>query len=707
MTTLPRPPVFGTPRYKIWIFNTKYTAADCASELDVDYDSTRAGWMELPRGLEQKYSSDHIAALSIKEMIDHVQMSFEVSDIDIDVYKYDAVMRARDSVFVDGISADWQLANPCLLMVQVDSTGFSSSDTAGTVTITGTDVDDAAQTEVITINGNGTYVSSKTFKTIGTGGISCARLDNCVLSVWGDIGTGFARREMRIYGNTYDNWVTRGGLAYAGFTWVETRDVAYNDITYRVVGVGYDDFQKSSEYIGGFRANVRCRHYRKTGATGNCAVSSDNWQVSGKCFVGDFNTFHPDMTTACSTENRCIDYAKPLSVADYEYLPYDGYTYFDGYEDETGPRYSPYPKDYFRAGIACERMCRSYEHNGKFSVPTSLYLVGTAKLRASITNASTIISLTGFNGDASKLSGPLYAVIEDANGNREVVYSSTGYGTSMGVARGALQYGPLGFNAGSIVYFYSAGIVSRKLVSSDDLLIEGNIGSSIKATLDSLAEILTERMTNSEWVAWVDKFRQIHFDEMYGDNLGQSSTFTIAEEDISAVSGLKVTDVVNSVSAWVTLDDGARYYPTLNVEETAVDPNGVSRARYGRRWEEISNKQLNAIGATDLANGRIGFTTFATNYLRTHAFPKHIQTIELLSTFIPDEHYWTNGNKPLLVYSDARNKHIDLRTHRVTCPDYNIPGHPDAVFVVEGVSYKANQYGELRTFLHLSRITTA
>lgn len=663
--------------------------------------------MELPRGLNQKFSSDHIAALSIKEMIDHAQMSFEVSDLDIDVYKYDAVMKARDSVFVDNISADWQIVNPCLLMIQVDSAGFSSPDTTGSVTLTGTDANNQALTETVQINGDGTYVSCKVFKTISAGGITCAGLSNCVISIWGDIGTGFARREMRIYGNTYDDWSTRGGLMYAGFTSIETLDVAYGDTVYRVKGVGYDDFLKSNEYVGGFRANVRCRFYSKTGATGNCTASSPNWKVNGKCFVGDFNTFHPDMTTACSTDKRCTDYLKPVNEADYEYLPYDGYTYFDGYEDETGPRYSPYPKDYFRAGIACERMCRSYEHRGKFSAPTSLYLVGTAKLSANITNVSTMISLTGFKGDTTELSGPLYAVLEDSNGNREVVYSSTGYGTTMGVTRGALQYGPLGFNAGSNVYFYRAGIVSRKLVSPDDLLIEGNIGSTIMATLESFTGLLTERMTNSEWVAWVDKFRQIHIDEMYGSNLGQSSTFTIDKQDICAVSGLKVSDVVNSVSAWVTLDDGARYYPTLNAEETSVDPNRVSLLRYGRRWEELSNKHINSIGTSDIANGFIGFTTFATNYMRTHAFPKHMQTIELLSTFIPDEHYWVNGNKPLLVYSDARNKHIDLRTHRVTCPDYNIPGHPSAVFVVEGVSYKSSQYGELRTFLHLSRITTA
>lgn len=688
----------------MYVFNTKYTSDDVSAYTDADYPVEQIGWLELPRGLRQLYSSDHIDRLKIRETVDETSCSFYLSNDDIDVMKYDVVLMSRDAVWVTSLSSDYALSgDACYLLVYVDDTGYTGSDTTGTVTIDGVDENDASVSDTITISGAGTYISNHKFKSIDPSGISAAGLSSCAVTIWGDTGTGFVRREVQIWGDTDGN--DTFGLMYAGFLRIGTESVEYDDTVYKLIGVGYDDFQKSNEYIAGFRSQHRCSHYSMSGIEGDCDIkttgaASANWQVNGKCFVGDYNTSHPNLTVLCDTDHRCADYN-----AGTEYLPFDGFSYYDSYGSESSPYYSPYPRNYFFGGIAIERMCQSYEHGRIFSRPTRLFRRATGKLNGAITDSDTSLSIDGFRGDSTGVGVELYFLVSDPSGNSEIMYSGFGYsGGSITVSRGRLLTEAQSFPDNSDVAFPEMGIVSNGLVSEDDMLLEANIRSTIWATMESYTNLMTERMVNSEWVCWVDKYRQIHFSEMYGDNLGHSDTFEISEQDIASVSGLKVSPVVNSVSAWVTMDDGARYYPTINAEDTTADPSGNSVARYGRVHEEISNKHLNAIG--DSSGNYIGFKTYATNYLKVHAFPKHSQTIELLYPFIPDEHYWSLNSDPLLDYSDHVNQHIDLRTHRIQCPDYNQPGAPERTFVVEGISYKADKYNHLRVFLYLSRIAT-
>ena len=704
MTTLPRPPVFKTPKYKVRIHSTVFNRLTMAATyLDTSHNTKDVGWLEFPTGLKQVFSSDHIDRFKCTEMIDGTKMSFYIYEQDIDIFRYDAVLRTRDVSFVSGVDADNQIDNTdgSYILVTIDSNGYTSPDTTGSVVIQGTDPSDASISEPLTINGDGTYITDKLFKTIDSSGISCTGLSNCAVTLWGDIGLPFRRREMRIYTDTNDDGIY--GLVFGGFTIVNTQRIPYDDKLYKITGVGYDDFQKNNEYIAGFRSMSRCSNYSSSGIAGDCLVDSVNWQANGKCFVGDYNTYHPNGTVQCDPEYRCTDF-----VETSDYLPYDGYTYDEGYEDSSGNYYSPYPPDYFRCGLAIEKMCRSYEHETKFSNPTTLFMVARAKLGEDVNDEETFIDIDvsskeGYFGDITGTA--IYAVLEDDNYGREALYVSGGYGNTLGVTtRGALKTEAREFSTGDNVYFYESAIVSKNMVSEDDMLIEGNINSTIWATMESIAETMTERIVNSYWVMWVDKFRQIHIDEMYGENVGHSDNFTIAEQDIARVVKVSVSGVTNSVSATVTVADGTRFYPTLNVEDTDIDPSGNSVLRYGRNWEELSNKQLNAIGESNLSEGMIGFRTYAYNYLKTHAFPKHTQTIEILAPFVPDEHYEENGTEPALAYTDAINEHIDLRTKRVDCPDFNLQGNPVKEFVIEGIKYDAREYNTMTVSLIMSRI---
>lgn len=289
-------------------------------------------------------------------------------------------------------------------------------------------------------------------------------------------------------------------------------------------------------------------------------------------------------------------------------------------------------------------------------------------------------------------------------------------GNELAVTRGNLQTQAVSHDDSANMVVYTVFSVDSPLITNDgeDMMFEANVSSSIKATGDSLVDIATSRLSNAEYMFWVDYYKNIRVAELYEDNLGagsdgSSSDLVIETDNILQVSGMEQGDVVNKVSCWVEDDSGNRYYGQLSASETPFTDYSISEHVFGVHEEELQNKQLNAIGYTDLANGLHGFRSFAESYLKINAFPRLRQTVTV-DSFTPDEHYWSDtATRPYMMYSDEWNEHIDIKGHRITCPDFHLSdkGYPDRTFVVEALQYTIpDTNSNYQTKIVMSRIST-
>jgi hypothetical protein len=151
------------------------------------------------------------------------------------------------------------------------------------------------------------------------------------------------------------------------------------------------------------------------------------------------------------------------------------------------------------------------------------------------------------------------------------------------------------------------------------------------------------------------------------------------------------------VSAWVYPADELPFYATKDTASVTGYEDSVGL--FGINGFESDNQNLKTYDA---------FNIWATNYLKANSFPYVTQNV-MVDSFIPDEHYWSNGYAPYLKYTDSTLKYIDVLGTKITCPDYSIPyvdGDPqNKTFVITGLEYSWGNSGDknIETTLILKR----
>lgn len=618
MTTLRRPIGSIVPRMKVEVFNTLYLPADAIqTDVDVNYDADRCGWLSLPDWVCE-YNGFSLDAPIGKKWKGELHIPTELE------YMMDAgiVRKCDDASLLSTVSTTVtnQIVNPCRLLVMVDSAGITTPVLTGTITISGTDETDAIISDTLQLNGiDDTLITPKTYKTYTS--IETDGAIDATISVWGDIGLHLGVRESRIVIDSNEDDIY--GRVFGGYTSVKRRKLDLALPTTILALDGYDLFLMQNEYIAGYRATHRCLHYSKTGESGACSEAAALspaalaiWQKNGEqgCWEGDSDTMHPDGThTNCF---YCTDYD-----AGTEVLPYDTWNYYEGYCTTGEPKKEPYPPSIFKMMVAMRNMLRSLETD----------------------------KVTPLTWEVK---------LED-------------YGTAM--------------------------------LAED--IFTANVKSTCRATGESIAQISTSYVNNNEFVFWCDPMKQVRLTELDLDNAGHTN-LVIAEEDIIGTPIIKYGKVVNDVNGWVTTASGtpSQVYCRMTAAETGFTDFDLSQELFGLSSEEHDLKHLNSMAPLI---DHFDFETYAKNYLKIHAFPKVTQTIEI-GTFVPDENYWSDMiAPPLMDYTDTANKFIMLQGTKVSCIDYTQPSHPTSAFIIENIRYKMNDPGELRTYITMSRLTTA
>lgn len=424
------------------------------------------------------------------------------------------------------------------------------------------------------------------------------------------------------------------GIVFGGYIKERSRDIdrGWESITYDLLG--YAEFAQCNEYAAGYRWNYRCAYFNKTGLMGSCLVNSANFRKGGSsCYVGDWNTHHPDGLPVASTDHKCSDYATGTEI-----LPYDTYTYDLNYAPSDDEHYEPYPKTLYDALLAACNMMNSLE------------------LGKSVSGYWDLATVKAWQPENT----------EDPVGVKEIL---------------------------------------------QDVCIK----QTIAATLENLADIATSVSVETEYVAWIDAYRQIQFTELNLDTAGADNTLRIVEDDIVEPPSFYLSGVVNRVCAQVNVSEDQWVYCEMKAEDIGIEGYENSVDLFGVCSEEVQCTNLNALTPTE---GYTDFETFAKNYLKSRAFPRICQTIAV-DAFVPDEHYYgdvditDDTKKPYLVYTDDTLPYIDLLGTKVSAPDFWKPKKDfqswyDNIFVIEGIRFVAESEGlqTFTTYLTLTRLTT-
>jgi hypothetical protein len=183
--------------------------------------------------------------------------------------------------------------------------------------------------------------------------------------------------------------------------------------------------------------------------------------------------------------------------------------------------------------------------------------------------------------------------------------------------------------------------------------------------------------------------------------------------DIMGEPRVKFSDVVNQVTARITLADGNVIVANRKAEDIGITGYDLSPSIFGRVTREESNPQLNSYAPV---TGKVDFLTWSKNYLKLRAFPVLSQEVCVFG-FVPDEHHWQDVNTsnelylPYLTWTDIAYEHIDLRGTKIKCPDFSKPidsetvEYPMTEWVVQCVSTELNPPGELLTWITMRRYT--
>jgi hypothetical protein len=704
-------PTLKTPVYKVEVFNKSYSWEDAYNNIDVDADPRRSGWYEVP------VSSPYVGPerIKIKDLI-REKPTCELTILDDELWMYTCDMFMKRDASVE---APWTVFNtdidltdtPSKVIMYIDGDGYSSPDYTGTITIDGFDDEGESVSEDITVNGAGSYISTTVFKSITEIDVSGI---NCHVSAFVDTGLNGSKREIRVWGDANSDGVY--GLMFGGYMIPAKKLYNREQDTIILKCVGYKDFLMSNEHIAGYRCPYRCQHYSTSEPGGDCTnLTYKNtyfytYDLLGtnvsSCYLGDMDVHHPN-----GAQVTTFGYTCPGYVADTnQKLPYSGYTHDPNYTDSSEPGYSYYPPDYLRALFALKTHANSID-DGVRSADFDLHMKDHALLDGAIDDTVTTIYYDNsyYNDsfhDWTRIAADDFILIDDewlqvvANWG----FDNDEQAAQITVTRGALGSIATSHTDNSVIKCYT--LANLKYASSDnELLLDMEIGGTLDETGESIAEILTSQMEESEFVFWVDHYKQFHMTEMYRETTAYSGTLNLTEDEIHNVKNIKIGSVVNHVSAWVNTGDISIY---CEMDATQVSDVNESINIFDLQSKEVKNDQLNSVGSDVIADGEHGWITYAQNYLKLHAYPTVTQTVEV-DSFVPDEHWWVdiflNGaDNPLLKYNDVYNKYIDLKGTQINCPDFSMPEHPMKTFVVEGFEYDISECGNFITGIVVSRI---
>ena len=675
-------PTLMYPTYRIQVFNMSYSWDEAYTDVDINADLHNLGWYDVPQyspyvGITRLKISDTIREKSTCE--------FDIINDEYWMYTCDMIVKRCHTEYAPFTIESQPIDSK--LIIQIDIDDLPTYDLNGTVDIVG-ELDSNQVSESVQISGEGGFVTTNIYDTITS--IDVTGL-SCHVSVFAYTGKLTNRREVKILCDT--NGDGNYGLMFAGYMKLYKNKVTHSNQTHTFRCVDYTEPLLANEHICGYRAEYRCAYYDQSGEGGSC--SEPTWSslrfytdstVEHKCYLGDMHVRHPDGTDVPS-DYTCGGYS-----ASTEKLPYDGYTYDPNYAPDTDPKYQPNPPDYLRVMYALKTYINQVDDDIR-SRDYDLHMKGTAILNEDLTDSDTLLDITDLVGSININD---FILID----NEWMLVSSSG-ATSLVVTRGSLGSLATTHSTGTLIKCYSFANLTYAS-NTHRYLVEPDIGGTIKDTGDNLAEILTSRIQNSDYVFWVDFYKQLHMTEMYRGDVGYDSNFIFSEDTISEVRNIKIGEVINQVSAWVKTKTGLKMYMQMDTSNLAGYTKSMDL--FGLHSKEVKNDQLNAIGYDDLANDTFGFKTFAEAYLKVHAYPRITQTV-VVDSFVPDEHYWTNDYKPLLTYNDPVNKYICLLGTQVTCPDFSIDGHPSKTFVIEGLKYNITECGNFDTEVIMSRIS--
>jgi hypothetical protein len=698
------------PKYKIRLFNTKNRPEDVGgtTNLPAGFDTKRLGWYELQPELSI------FTELSISSRIDNGSIG-NIRFVDDYKYLYTAEIMSGAYTRLDSpVSVDTQpTSNGSKILVYVDDNG-DGTDCTGTVSISGTDMSDQALSEDITIGSNsGTYVSSNTFKTIDTDGITVTDVDSsCVITIFGDIGTEVNRREIQILCDTNDDDVY--GLMFGGYISILPSEHRYNYTAYTGKLFDYTDYLKNNDYTCGYMTKYRCANYSQTGAVGACSQSSDggegeaNWQVN--CFNGDYQPSHPPFGDFTITDVPPEQYECGAYSQGTEILPFDGYTYLDDYYDDTSQYYKPHPYDYFDVMLALKVYLNNIETDNVVSRDYSLFPLDYGTITSgngTMQSSDTSVQIENANGFIIDESKDYIAICE--NDLMEVTaFSGTGTTRTLTVTRDIKNVISQDHDVGTAIYILEAGNITDGMADLNNTLIQEPVyTSTVYRTGKSIAENLSYRFENETCVFWVDDYKQLHINVFDGANPGYSADLTFSETDsdfpILKALDISESDVINKVVSDV--DTGNKTYRCqLNSSDISTS-YGESVTLFGEKTGELQFELVNAVGETDYSAGRVGFTSHALRFLKKNSFPRFRQTLRFFG-FVPAEHQWENAYDPLFNYTDNYNNHIDLRGLRCEAPDYHFDDKPTETFIIEQVKYVTKGYGVLYTDITMSRLSS-
>lgn len=706
-----------TPVYDVKIFNTSYNPENAYSHLDADASVLDSGWYQIP--------SSAIGMLKCKvddSIYKKTTAEFEILQDDLWMYSLDTVAK-REATVYHPVSANQTIdSDGTKLIIQIDDDGYTTGDTVGTVSITGTINSVPTQTEAVTISGNGSYVTENEFETIDTLGITSSGL-SCHVAVFGNVGTPNTRHEIKISCDANSDDVY--GLMFAGYMIPVTNNVRAEQTTVTIKCTDYTEFLMSNEFIVGNRAEYVCNNYSSNVAGGACSASgsgdaASHWygtsaytDANMRCYIGDMNTHHPNGAVIANGLYMCTDYTPSIIP-----LPYCGYVNKNGYAPSTETlSYAPIPRTYTLAMEMIKWMCRSIDYEVT-SRPFDMAVKGYALVNdtGGVPIGDTMIPYDNYIGTIESTD---LIKIDD-----EWMLVSTNSASTLGVSRPQQLTLEAGHSNNDEIFAYHCANLDYGS-SALDQIRAANVKSTIYKTGTSLADSMMSVSSAATFVFWVDKFKQLQITELNLANPGATSgggasTLALSLSDITKVTSIQKGGVVNKISSWVTLDTNQPIYAELDTDRIATDAQlgsdtdyDTSIALFGLHSEELRNPQLNSVSID--ANDESGFKTFAYNYLKQHAYPKFTQSI-VVDSFIPDEHnVWIRGtnqgsfsstDNPLLLFTDEYNEHVDLLGRCIDAPDFNLEGTPIKTFIVEEIHYNIIEKGNFDARIVMSRIST-
>lgn len=743
-----------TPRWGIEIFSNRFSNEEAyphpesidpetgqpydQGDVDHDWDTRRAGWIRFGEQI-QLYDVNIKWDIRAKptgeivvdagntwlfglEMVCKARslLSYELEEIFSDTTEFPAP--SRIVFYIDGMGID----EPCYPVGTVSVTGrlYSTGE---------------LYTEDVPIDGVGSYITDNEFIAANTFSANIDAVHSInggrpSMSAWAKTNSNAGMREVRIWCDANEDGFY--GLVFGGYIRSRFGEVSHDDIKVCYDLIGYAEALQLNEYVAGYRAAYRCEHFSADGQFGDCTNSTYRAtcfrQGGSSCYVGDWDTCHHNGTLVSTSGHRCPGYSPDMNTP----LPYDGWTHDSTYTvaEETG--YAWYPYDYYLALQAVCDMMNSLEHGKSTSRPWSLPLAGQTTLAEDVDEFEDSIDL---NWDRSgtlnlmksnsfvEVEGEIMLLTVGTGRTMKDSYSPVDMtGTTVGVMRAVESSMAMSHPAGStvnlpLICWSTLDKIPPKLVMNN-ALTEPELKHTVWDTLKSYEDQATSQLVSSPYVAWVDSFRQIQFTEMEISRptlTGFDDEFQITPGDIIENPTYILSGVCNRVCGQIDLDDSNWVYAELTVNSPGLEYYSDSTKLFGIATEEISNVHLTALKPT---LGHADFTTYATNFLKTHAFPYLIEHIAI-NGFIPDEHYWewvtfvrdgTGDHRydPYLRYTDPINRHINLLGCKVRAPDFWLGKDEngnwiESEFIIEGIRWISKVEGlrEFVTYLTIGRQT--